>query len=163
MTSWYSANKLEWYNVIILSAQVSGFANSAVSLLGVVTSLYNKESKKLYFSANVSIFCIADLVLDNLFCVRCKYKSLKCWLIKYHACIFFTAGGKWVPFKTVLCVIFNILSISTCFDNKPFVLVCLYSVDLATLVVPENMIFQTCCTFLILHLLDVGNFLQNLH
>ena len=44
MTPWCPVNKLEWYKVIILSAHVSGIANNAVSFLGVVTSLNNKES-----------------------------------------------------------------------------------------------------------------------
>ena len=87
-------------------AQVSGIADSAVSLLGVVTSLNNKESSKIYFSANVSTFCIADLLLGNLFCARYKYKSLKYGLIKYPACIFFTVTGKHVPFRTSLSIIF---------------------------------------------------------
>ena len=58
-------NKLEWYNVIILSAQVSGIANSIVSFLGVVTSLNNKEFSKIYFSASISTFHIAVLMLGN--------------------------------------------------------------------------------------------------
>ena len=72
--------------------------------LGVVTSLNNKESNNIYFSANVFTFCIADLVLGNLFCARYKYKSLKYELIKYPACIYFTVTGKWVPFTTFLCI-----------------------------------------------------------
>ena len=45
--------------------------------LGVVTSLNNDESSSMYFSANVSTFHIAVLVLGNLFWARYKYKSLK--------------------------------------------------------------------------------------
>ena len=80
--------------MIILLAQVSGIANSAVSFLGMVTSLNNMESNKIHFSANMSTFHIADLVLGNLFFATYKYKSLKCWLIKYPACISFTVTGK---------------------------------------------------------------------
>ena len=59
-----------------MSAQVSGIAKSAFSFLGVVTSLNNKECNKIYFSANVSTFFIADLVLGIFFCARYKYKSV---------------------------------------------------------------------------------------
>ena len=38
-------------------------------------------------------------------------------------------------------------------------LVCLYSLELAILVVPENMIYQAFGTILISHLPDMGNFL----
>ena len=47
-----------------------------------VNSLNNKESSKIYFSASVSTFHIAVLVLGNLFHARYKYKSLKYGLIK---------------------------------------------------------------------------------
>ena len=43
MTPWCPANKLEWYKVIILSAQVSGTARTTVSFSGVI--LNNSESK----------------------------------------------------------------------------------------------------------------------
>ena len=67
ITPWCHTNKLEGYNVIILLAKVSGIANSTVSFLGVVTSLNNNESSKIYFSASISTFCIAVLGLGNLF------------------------------------------------------------------------------------------------
>ena len=54
--------------------------------------------------------------------------SLKYGLIKYPACISFTVTGKCVPFKTFLCIIFNILSISACLV-KTFGLIYLYSLD----------------------------------
>ena len=41
ITPWCPVNKLEWYSVIILSAHISGMANSAVSFFDVVTSLDN--------------------------------------------------------------------------------------------------------------------------
>ena len=94
MTHWSPANHLELHNIIILLAQVSGIANSAVSFLGVVISLNNKESNKIYFPANISNFCIADLVLGNLFFARYKFKSLDYRLIKYPACISFTVTGE---------------------------------------------------------------------
>ena len=82
MPPWCPVNRLEWHNVIILSAQVSGIANSAVSFSDVVTSLNNKESSKIYFSRGVSTFCTAVIVLGNLFCARYNYKSLKNGLIE---------------------------------------------------------------------------------
>ena len=53
-----------------------------------------------------------DLELGDLFCVRCKYKSLKYGLNKYPVCISITVTGKCVHCRTFLCVIFMILSIS---------------------------------------------------
>ena len=94
MTNWCPVNKREWYNIIIVYTQVSGIAHSAVSFSSVVTSLNNKGCNKIYFSANISTFHNFDLVLDNLFCARFKYKSLKYGLIKYHACISFTVTCK---------------------------------------------------------------------
>ena len=38
-------------------------------------------------------------------------------LIKYAACISFIVTGKCVPFRTFLCIIFNILSIPACFGK----------------------------------------------
>ena len=73
------------------------------------TTLHNTNS--IYLSANVSTFLTADLVLGSLFCTRYKYKSLKYWLSKYPTCISFTVTGKYIPFRTFLCIIFNILSI----------------------------------------------------
>ena len=51
ITPWCPANKLVWYNVMILSAHISGMANSAVSLSGVVTNLNNRESNRINLSA----------------------------------------------------------------------------------------------------------------
>ena len=53
----------------------------------------------MYFSANVSIFYNADLVLGNLFCTRYKYKSLTYGLIQYPACFPFTVSGKHIPLE----------------------------------------------------------------
>ena len=106
------------WNVIILLAHVSGIANSAVAFSGVITSLNNKNSNRIYFLPNVSIFHIANLVIGNLFCASYKYKSLKYGLIKYPACISFTVTGKCVLFGTFLYIIFNILSISVCFGKN---------------------------------------------
>ena len=39
--------------------------------------LNNHESNRTYFSANVSIFLIADLEVGSLFCDKYKYRSLK--------------------------------------------------------------------------------------
>ena len=44
-----TVNKLEWYNIIILLAQVSHIVNNSFSFSGMVTSLNNKESNKMYF------------------------------------------------------------------------------------------------------------------
>ena len=51
---------------MILSAQVSGTARTAVSFFGVI--LNNRESNRIYLSANVSTFLIADLEVGNLLC-----------------------------------------------------------------------------------------------
>ena len=64
MTHWCPTNKLEWYRVIILSVQISGIANIAVSFSGVGVILNNNESNH---SARVSTFLIAALELGNLF------------------------------------------------------------------------------------------------
>ena len=82
ITPWYPANRLEWYSVIILPANISCMANSAVSFSGVVTDLNNKESSSIYLSANVSTLQIAVFVLGNLFWAKHKYISLKYGLIK---------------------------------------------------------------------------------
>ena len=66
MTPWCPANRLEWYRIMILSAQVSGTARTAISFSGVI--LNNRESNRLYLSANVSTFLIAALEVGNLFC-----------------------------------------------------------------------------------------------
>ena len=68
MTPWCPVNKLEWYQVIILSAHVSGTARTAVSFSGKI--LNNSESNRMYLSANVSIFLIAALEVGNFFCAK---------------------------------------------------------------------------------------------
>ena len=65
MTPWCPANELEWYVIIILSVHVSGTARTAVSFSGVI--LNNRESNRMYLSANVSTFLIAALEVGNLF------------------------------------------------------------------------------------------------
>ena len=57
MTPWCPANRLEWYRVMILSVHVS-FS---------VVILNNKESNRMYLSANISTFLIAALEVGNLF------------------------------------------------------------------------------------------------
>ena len=76
-TPWWPANRLVWYNAIILSMRVSGMANTDASLSGVVTNLNIRESSKTKLSASVMTFFIVDLLLGNLFCVRNSYRSLK--------------------------------------------------------------------------------------
>ena len=44
-----SANRLEWYNMILLSAHTSGMANNAISFSDVVANLNNNESNNMYF------------------------------------------------------------------------------------------------------------------
>ena len=68
MTSWYPANKLEWYRVIILSVHTSGTASTVVSFSEII--LNNGESNKMYHSANVPTLLIAALELGNLFCAK---------------------------------------------------------------------------------------------
>ena len=63
--TWCPTNKLALYRVIILSAQISGTAITAVSFSGVGVILNNNESNKMYHSANVSTFLIAALELGN--------------------------------------------------------------------------------------------------
>ena len=79
ITPWYPVNKLEWYKVIICWHMFQELLIMLFSFLVVARSLSNMESNNIYFSANVSTFHIADLVLGNLFCARYKYKSLKMW------------------------------------------------------------------------------------
>ena len=61
--------------IIILSAHVSRIADNAISILEMVTSLNSNESNNINFSSNVSTFCIANLLLGNIFCMTHKYKS----------------------------------------------------------------------------------------
>ena len=77
ITPWCPADKLEWYKIIILLTHISGIASNAVSFSGIITNLNSNESNSVYLCANISTFCIADLVLSSLFCARYKYKSLK--------------------------------------------------------------------------------------
>ena len=84
----------------------------------MVTSLNNKEPKKIYFSANVSTFHIAYLVLGNIFVLDISINLERYGLIKYPTWISFTVTGIRVSFRTFLCIIFNILSISTCFGKN---------------------------------------------
>ena len=55
---------------MILSVQISGIANIAVSFSGVVVILSNSESNKIYHSTRVSTFLIVAVELGNLFCAR---------------------------------------------------------------------------------------------
>ena len=73
LASWH----ISWHNAMILSTHILGIANNTVSLSGVVTSLNNKESNRTKFSANISTFFLADLLLDNLFWDKNRYRSLK--------------------------------------------------------------------------------------
>ena len=66
MTPWCPANRLEWYRIMILSVQISGTARTAVSLSGVI--LNNRDSSRMYLSANVSTFLIAALEVGHVFC-----------------------------------------------------------------------------------------------
>ena len=65
ITPWCHADRLEWYRVIILSAHVSGIARTAVSFSEVI--LNNRESSRMYISANISTFLIVSLKVGNLF------------------------------------------------------------------------------------------------
>ena len=65
MIPWCPANKLELYKVMILSAQVSQTARTAVSFSGMI--LNNSESNRIYLSVNISTFLIAVLEVGNLF------------------------------------------------------------------------------------------------
>ena len=63
--------------LIILSAHISGIANTAVSLFGVDIILNSYESRGMYFSAKSPTFLIDDLALGNLFWAKYRYISLK--------------------------------------------------------------------------------------
>ena len=52
---------------MILSMHISGIANTAASLSGVVTDLNIKESNRTKLSVNVSTFFMDDPLLCNLF------------------------------------------------------------------------------------------------
>ena len=66
MTPWYPANRLELYRVMILLVHVSGTARTVVSFSGVI--LNNRETNRIYLSANISTFLIVALEMGNLFC-----------------------------------------------------------------------------------------------
>ena len=51
---------------IILSTHVSGIANTAISLSGVINILNSSESNSIYFSANALAILIPTLELVNL-------------------------------------------------------------------------------------------------
>ena len=59
MRPWFPANRLEWYRVMVLSAHVSGTARIADSFFGAI--LNNRESNRIYLSANISTFLNATL------------------------------------------------------------------------------------------------------
>ena len=61
-----------------------------------------------------NFFLLSTLCGGNLVCAKCKATSLKYGLTKYPAWISFTVTGKFVPFYTSLCTVFNILSTSAC-------------------------------------------------
>ena len=72
ITPWCPIDRVEWYNVIILSTNIFGIANNTVSFSGVVTNLNNNESSNIYFYANISTLQIAVFVLGNLFWAKYK-------------------------------------------------------------------------------------------
>ena len=102
---------------MILSAHISGIVNNAVSFSWIVITLNSSESNKKYLSASTSTLHVALFELGNLFCVKYRYISLKYGLFKYPTCIPFMVTGRCVPFKTLLCMIFKILSMSVHFGN----------------------------------------------
>ena len=60
---------------MILLVHVSGIARTAVSFSGV--TLNNRDSYRMYLSANVSTFLIAALEVGNLFFDKYRQMSLK--------------------------------------------------------------------------------------
>ena len=70
---------------MILSAQISGMANTAASLSGVTIVLNNNESNNIYFSASASTFLIPTLELGKMLWYKYRYTSLKYILDKYPA------------------------------------------------------------------------------
>ena len=54
------------FYIIIFSVHISSTARTVVSFSGVI--LNNRESNRIYLSANVSIFLIAVFEVGNLFC-----------------------------------------------------------------------------------------------
>ena len=81
---------------MILSAQVPGNARTVVSFSGVI--LNNRESNRMYLSANISTFLIAALEVDNLFCDKywinvfkmraVKISGLNPFYCKWQMCAF---------------------------------------------------------------------------
>ena len=55
---------------MILSAQVPKTTKTAASISGVI--LNNRESNRIYLSANISTFLIPALEMSNLFCDKCR-------------------------------------------------------------------------------------------
>ena len=70
---------------MILSAHISGMANTAASLSGVTVILNNNESNRIYSSANTSTFLMPTLELGKMLWDRYRYMSLKYTLFKYPA------------------------------------------------------------------------------
>ena len=95
---------------MILSAHISGIANNAVSFCGIVISLNSNESNKIYLSTSASTLHIALFELDNLFCAKYRYISLKYGIFKYPTCISFIVTGRCVPFNTFFSMIFKMVS-----------------------------------------------------
>ena len=113
MMTWCPPKMLQWYKWMILSTQLSGIAMTADSFLCVDVSLNNYESSSKYLSANVLVLKSA-LYDDKLYCTKHKYTSLKYGLLKYPTWTSFSVTGKCIPFNTFLCIIFNVLSKSSC-------------------------------------------------
>ena len=67
---WLISKRILYNRVIILSAHISGTDGTAVFFSGVI--LNNKESNRIYNSANVSTFLIVALEVGSLF--YAKYK-----------------------------------------------------------------------------------------
>ena len=158
ITSWWPASKLEWYKAIIWSTHTSGMANTAFSFS--TFNLNSNESNNMYFSDNDSILCIAPFELGNLFWQRYMYRSLKYWLFKYPAWISFMVKGSCVPilffewFLEFCLYLFGLANVSGLFF--------LYQLSLLILGDLLVVIYLAFDIFLILFLLDVVNFLQNL-
>ena len=67
---------------MILSAHISGTANTTVSLSGIVTKLNNKESSTMNLSASVSTLHMGLPLPGSLFWAKYRYRSLKYGLVK---------------------------------------------------------------------------------
>ena len=65
--------------MIILSAQISGMANSAVFLFRVVTIFNNKESNNIYFSANASTLLNHGFSTRQFILFQIQIDILKVW------------------------------------------------------------------------------------